>query len=148
MGFLDDASAWLDDVVEDLESVTVTIRRGDLVTENVPAQRGRTQDMQASDDGTFLTSSTRDYFIKATNYTFAGLKADPRDGDQIVEGLLTFDLRPFAGEPAARYSDQATRRTWRLHVIEAEQAPAEDVLGTEAGGVLTTEDGFPLAVES
>lgn len=97
---------WLAGVQKDGASVTVTLRRGESETADVAATVGKSGAEESASDGTFTALSSIDFLILAADYQIDGAAAEPADGDEIDWNGETFEVRPFAGEPSARKSDE------------------------------------------
>lgn len=145
-----DAIAGAFAALQNAAGVVVTLQRGAQETADVTAVPGKRQALLAGTDGSVTEQRTRDFLIDVNDYQFDDLRCEPRAGDLIVEetadGALVYELRPFGGEPAARYVDESTRGQWRCHVQLVDEQ-LEGVLGNEHGQMLTTEDGTPLEAE-
>ena len=129
MGLLQRGSQWLGNALTENEGITVTIRRGEDVTEDVPVVIGRTTAIR--DDGDVTIEMTcRDFLILTADYVIDGNAVRPEAGDLIEEAALveggplpTFEVLPFAGEPHERYSDPYRKRL-RIHTKQV--SPVEE----------------------
>lgn len=96
--------------------VEVTYKRGDL-TAPLVMNVGRTLFAANVDVGARVQWSERDYLALASELVAAGF-GEPREGDRIIEGSLTFELQTPTGEKVWRYSDPG-RQIVRLHCKRA-----------------------------
>lgn len=80
---LDDLLDDVFDSLDSIESVEVTIRRGDQSIGGVQAVVGETRSVTQTAKGQTITTRTRDYHIRSCLYAFG----DPRVGDVIEEEI-------------------------------------------------------------
>src|SRR5574344_579045 len=81
----------------------------DGVRYKVTAVPGRTVFRQQNEYGAFVRTETRDFIVKRES-----LAAEPRKGDEIVDGGKTYEVLAPNGEPAWRWSDP-THTAYRIH---------------------------------
>ena len=111
-------ASWLAGMQKQNASISVTLRRRGYSDVTVSATPGNTLAEQVTGDGTSQRFASRDYLIHVTDYAFDGVASEPREGDRIIDSTFgderIYEVRPFAGDPCARPSDQYRNR-WRIH---------------------------------
>lgn len=94
-------------------SVTYSRLSGTTTTsETITAWRGNEQEQVVTSGvvSSRVDSTDRDYLFLATDLAMG----EPRRGDRITDGTEVFELRPVAGNPAWRWSDES-RLIRRVH---------------------------------
>jgi len=87
--------------IERAFGVTVTLRRGSLVTDSFTATFVE-QDYDAieHETGIQVKVSMRDYFLPVSSVVLAGKEVEPTEGMVVVDGSHEFEILPVPGKPA------------------------------------------------
>lgn len=117
MGLLSRGNDMLNRSLGESEAVTVTYARGATTLTITDALVGRSILSSNQQGAARVVRTERDYLIPAASM---GALGTPAEGDRITETIngtaTTFKvLTPPTGEPAVRFSDEATRTTYRVH---------------------------------
>lgn len=137
-------------VAQRATGITVTLRRGEQSTSDVPVAIGKSTAEVKDASGFVVETASRDYLIQRAHYTLGGVPVEPLDGDQIVETIgdqvVVWELLPLANEPAKRFWDEG-RTVWRCHTQQlSEQPVAGEPLELSDGSELELSDGSTLDI--
>ena len=114
--FLGTGARWLQDKRDEHLTRVVRYTRGNGQAQYIAATVGSSRSEDLDGAGNILQEvKSRDFLIKAGD-----LPWEPQAGDRIKDGEYTFEVMPLPGEPAFRWSDEATRVTYRVHAREVE----------------------------
>lgn len=107
---LDDLLDDVFDALDSIESVKVTIRRGEVLITDVDAAVGETRSVTQTAKGQTITTRTRDYHIRSCLYAFG----DPKVGDVIeqeIDGrVVAWTVRKDDHGDCFRHFDRNLRR--------------------------------------
>jgi hypothetical protein len=115
---LDAGSAWLDGVMDEHATRTVSYGRAGATVE-VHAQVGSSE-FPVESGGVEVAVQTRDYIIAAKDLVLGAVAITPERGDRIQDDSGPggeFEVSSPAGGHPWRWSDDAYQRIYRIHTV-------------------------------
>lgn len=81
------------------------------------ASVGMTEFQSTDESGVILQHETRDYLVDAADLILSGASTEPRAGDRITDGSVTYEVVCPVGSVPWAWHDR-NRLTYRIHTVQ------------------------------
>jgi hypothetical protein len=107
MNVLEEGTEWLAGELQAFASRAVTYRRGGLVSSPIAAIPAQQMYEVEGEDGFATSVQYFDWSIPAADLVLSGARIEPRAGDRITDGSVTYDVLPVGKRPCVEPIDPA-----------------------------------------
>jgi hypothetical protein len=107
MNVLEEGTEWLASELQAFASRAVTYRRGGLVSSPIAAVPAQQMYEVVDEDGFATSVQYFDWSIPAVDLVLGSARIEPRPGDRILDGSVSYDVLPVGKRPCVEPIDPA-----------------------------------------